>query len=196
MEAEMRSDFNQGTARFDRRSRYRGLLLLLLGFWIGGALVLGAVVAYNFGGMEELFQRNPQLAARAGFDISDVAAKKQSVLWVHSSELNRAFFEAWNRLQLVLGGLALLLAFRAASSRLVLGLLFCAWALVLYLTLAVNPEVVSLGRALDFVPREPPPAGLPAFQRLHGIYFGLQTLQWLCLILASGLLWRSAGRRG
>ena len=34
-------------------------LHFVLGVWLGGSVILGAVVAYNFGGMDELFLRNP-----------------------------------------------------------------------------------------------------------------------------------------
>jgi hypothetical protein len=179
-----------------RTDRLSGAMLVwLLGAWIGGSLVLGGIVAYNFAGLEALFDRNPALAAQAGFDVTDTAAKKSSLLWVHASELNRALFEYWNMAQLVLGLMAIGLAWRARSGWPVLALLALAWGLVVYLAWVINPEVVRLGRALDFVARVPPPPGLASFQRLHGTYFSLQLVQWLALLAASVLVLRRRSER-
>jgi len=91
------------------------LLYLVLGIWLGGSVSIAAVVSYNFAGFEDLFERNPALAAHAGFIPDDVDAEKASPLWVHSAELNRVFFEVWNRVQLALALIAVGLA--AASDR-------------------------------------------------------------------------------
>jgi hypothetical protein len=161
------------------------LLCLVLGMWLGGSLILGSVVAYNFAGVEDLFARNPRLADRAGFGVQDESAKKTSLLWVHASELNRVFFENWNRTQLVLGVLSIGLAIFASASRALLLLLTAAVALVAYTHFGVEPEILDLGRRLDFTPRLPPPPELTAFQRYHGLYFGLETLRLLLLAIAT-----------
>ena len=164
------------------------LLLLLLGIWLGGSAVLGAVVAYNFSGFEDLFTRNPQFQERAGFTLDDVNAKKSSLLWVHSSELNRVFFEVWNRTQLVIGALAVLLAVSSRAGRLPLALLAVATVLVGLTHLAFEPQIVELGRQLDFMPRDPPPPMLGEFQRFHGLYFATESLRIGLVILAAILL--------
>jgi hypothetical protein len=153
------------------------LLHFVLGVWLGGSLILGAVVAYNFSGIEDLFARNPKLEAQAGFAADDAAAKKTSLLWVNSTELNRVFFEAWNRTQLVLGGLAVLLAVGARARRLPVVLLTVATVLVAVTHWGLEPKIVELGRALDFTPRVPPPPVLDEFQRYHGAYFLAETLR-------------------
>jgi hypothetical protein len=163
------------------------LLLLALGIWLGGSLVLTGAVSYNFAGFEDLFARNPRLAQRAGFDPADTAAKKESLLWVHASELNRVFFSAWGRTQLVLGAIALGLAVAARTRRHTVALIALALALAALLHLWVEPQIVELGRQLDFVPRTPPPPQLDGFQRLHGIYSAGELLRLAALTLASVL---------
>jgi hypothetical protein len=171
------------------------LLHLVLGVWLGGSVILGAVVAYNFSGVDDLFARNPRLQEHAGFAPNDTDAKKSSLLWVHSSELNRVFFEVWNRTQLVLGGLAVLLAVLARVGRLPIVLLATATAMVGLIQLVLEPQIVELGRQLDFLPRHPPPPMLEDFQRHHGFYFAAESLRFGLVCLAALMLVVSAMRR-
>jgi hypothetical protein len=170
------------------------LLHFVLGIWLGGSVIVSAVVSYNLAGFDDLFDRNPRLQERAGFTPDDAITKKSSLLWVHASELNRVFFEVWNRSQLVLGGLAVLLAVWARSGRLVVVLLILATVLVAILQMALQPQLVELGRQLDFAPRDPPPPGLDDFQRYHGLYFGAESLR-LGLVGLAALLSIARGMR-
>jgi hypothetical protein len=164
------------------------LLHFVLGVWLGGSLILGAVVAYNFSGIDDLFERNPRLQEPAGFSPGDVNAKKTSVLWVHSSELNRVFFEVWNRAQLVLGALSVGLALWSRGSRLAVVLLVVASALVAVTHWTLEPQIVELGRQLDFMPRDPPPPVLNEFQRYHGAYFMAESLRFGLVCVAALIL--------
>jgi hypothetical protein len=168
--------------------RARALLILVLGLWLGGSLVVGAVTSYNFAGFADLFERNPALAAQAGFDPADMESRKTSLLWVHASELNRVFFDYWNRTQLVLGALALVLGLLSRSGRLVPALLFLALLLVALVHFGIEPQVVELGRQLDFAPRTPAPPQVGPFQRLHGLYFGAELLRLALVALATAVL--------
>ncbi len=168
--------------------RTRSLLVLILGVWLGGSLIMGAVVSYNFAGFADLFERNPRLAEHAGFDPANSEDKKTSLLWVHASELNRVFFHAWNRTQIVLGGLALALALAARAGRLLVMVLALALALVAWIHFGIEPQVVDLGRQLDFLPRAPPPPMVEPFQRLHGLYFSAELLRLALVALAALLL--------
>jgi hypothetical protein len=168
-------------------SDLRAILILILGLWLGGSLVMGAVVSYNFAGFSDLFDRNPRLAEQAGFDPADTHAKKASVLWVQASELNRVFFEAWNRTQLLLGVLAIALAVWSRAGRPVLILLTLGVALLLWIHLRIEPQLVDLGRQLDFLPRMPPPPQAGAFQRLHGLYFGAELIRLSLVLLATAI---------
>ena len=162
-------------------------LQLVLGIWLGGSVVLGAVVAYNFSGFDDLFARNPRLQEHAGFAPEDTDAKKSSLLWVHSSELNRVFFEFWNRTQIGLGALALVLAALGRAGRLALALLAVATVLVAFIHWVFEPQIVELGRQLDFMPRNPRPPMLDEFQRIHGLYFATESLRF-GLVLSSAML--------
>lgn len=167
-------------------------LCLVLGAWLGGSLLVGGVVAYQLGGFEDLFARNPKLAERAGFTPHDEPAKKTSLLWVHASELNRVVIAKWNRAQLVLGAMAVVLAVVGGARRLTTALLVAVLALVAYLHFWAEPEILALGRQLDFVPRLPPPPELGRFQDQHRHYFGLEITRLLLLTLATLMVvWRA-----
>ncbi|WP_295383943.1 hypothetical protein [uncultured Thiodictyon sp.] len=143
------------------------VLAFVLGVWLGGSVLMTAVATYNFAGFADLFARNPALAQHAGFDLKDADAKKASLLWVHSAELNRVLFHYWNRTQIVLAALVLVLALRARASWPVIALLGLSLGLVVYVHLVLEPQMEELGRQLDFVSRTPPPPGLATFQQLH-----------------------------
>ncbi len=170
------------------RVKALSMLYLVFGAWLCGSILVGTAAGYNFAGFEDLFERNPRLAERAGFEPADIEAKKVSLLWVHSSELNRVLFESWNRTQLVLGVFAVALALASHARRIITGALFVAVALITYVQFFLAPELVELGRQLDFVPRNPPPAELAPFQRLHGRYFALEALRFALVALAALLL--------
>ena len=176
--------------------RIRALLILILGLWLGGSVVVGGVAAYNLAGLPDLLARNPALAEHAGFDPRDTAAKKGSLLWAHASELNRGLFQTWNRAQMWLGTGALLLALFLTRGEprthnparwLPAGLIAAALALVIALQLLVQPELISLGRALDLVPRNPAPPELAGFQRLHGWYNAAELLRLTLVAVAAAL---------
>ena len=170
------------------------LLAFVLGCWLGGSVLMMAVVSYNFAGFEDLFARNPQLAQQAGFDPRDTDAKKASLLWVHSAELNRVFFQAWNRTQIVLGALALGLAIAWRARWLPIALLALGLGLVLVTHLGLEPRIVDLGRQLDFLPRTPPPPMLEAFQQAHRDYFIADTARFILVLVACGLLFFTGPR--
>ncbi len=170
------------------RVKALSLLYLIFGAWLGGSVLVGTAAGYNFAGFEDLFQRNPRLAERAGFEPDHIEAKKVSLLWVHSSELNRVLFESWNRTQLVLGVLCIALALVSGARRIITAALILAVALIAYAQFFLAPELVELGRQLDFVPRNPPPPELTPFKQLHGRYFALEAVRFALVALAALLL--------
>ncbi len=47
------------------------------------------------------------------------------------------------------------------------------------LTIVITPWIVSLGRTIDFLPRNPPPPVMPQFWALHGSFTGLDGVKML-----------------
>jgi hypothetical protein len=57
----------------------------------------------------------------------------------------------------------------------------------LVLTLGITPLVTSVGRSIDFLPRNPPPPVMPRFWMLHGAFTSLDGIK---LLAGIGLLVR------
>jgi hypothetical protein len=54
---------------------------------------------------------------------------------------------------------------------------------------------VSLGRSLDFVPRDPAPPGMSRFWVLHAAYTSLEMLKLVIALLVAIALTRQSGER-
>jgi hypothetical protein len=59
--------------------------------------------------------------------------------------------------------------------------------IVLFLTALITPFILSVGRSIDFVPRDPPPDGLRTFGLLHATYTVLDGIELILGILVT--LW-------
>jgi len=154
--------------------------LVVLGAWIAGSICMSVVATENFYTIDRLLasRANPTFAAavdRLG------AAEARDLLRYLSSELNRLYFQLWNGAQIVLGALALWLIANPAKTAKwgVAAMLGIVALMLVYLT----PQIVTLGRSLDFVPRDPAPPGLSRFWVLHAAYTSLEMLK-----LAIGLV--------
>ena len=152
--------------------------LVVIGAWLMGSLCTSVVATQNFYTIDRLLAGSSN-----GHFTSAVAQLGQplarDLLRYLSSELNRLYFQMWNAAQLLFGALVLWLAARAGSgnplytgraARSVAAMLAIVVAMALWLT----PAIVSLGRSLDFVPREPAPPGMQRFWVLHAAYTSLE----------------------
>ncbi len=104
----------------------------------------------------------------------------RAVLRHVASEINRAYFWGYGLAQAVLGAALFLILWRERPrDSLGLGVVCTMLGLVLILTLVLTPMIVSLGRSIDFVPRNPPPPVMPRFWALHGAFTGLDGVKFL-----------------
>ena len=168
-------------------------LVLVLGIWLGASALLLWVVGSSFPGVEKAVQNNEKLAKKAKLKPGDAAARKISVPWVVTGELNRQYFAGWNIGQLILAGTALLCAARCRQRATFLVLCIAA-LIVLALSFWLAPELTVTGRSLDFVPRDPPPAQESRFMGLHRLYTGLELAKVVLLVLAVKLAGREEGK--
>jgi hypothetical protein len=88
---------------------------------------------------------------------------------------------------------ALGLAWRSGSGKLVVSLAALMLLIVLFLQLHVVPETIRLGRILDFLPREATPPEAAPFWRLHHTYTGLDMLKFLLGVASALALMRKGG---
>ena len=110
-----------------------------------------------------------------------------------ASEINRTYFRAYGWGQLVLGTLLLfVLAWKTPRDSTNAAIAAVMLFIVIILTLGVMPQIISLGRNIDFLPRNPPPPGYQRFWKLHMIFTGLDGTKLLggIVILVRLILFR------
>ena len=78
-----------------------------------------------------------------------------------------------------------------SSRRFFLSVLGISFAVVLMLVW-LTPAIVSLGRSLDFVSRDPPPPGMQRFWVLHAAYTSLEMIKLVVGIVVTAWVTRTA----
>lgn len=166
----------------------RTLMALLLGGWLIGTVVVGAVAAENFFMIDRLLN-SVESSRQFLNDAAQMPPGEARLMLRHlASELNRFYFQAWEWIELVLGGTLLVLAaLKLKSRKLVIG-----FAIMLGITLLMRfyltPGLVEVGRLLDFAAHTPPPPGLAYFGFLHATYSTLDLAKlligiWVAVVL-------------
>ena len=146
----------------------RKIMLLILGGWLAGTVLVGAMAAENFWIIDRLLQSpSPSLQ----HDVAQLPPGEARVMLRHlASELNRFWFEVWGWIELALAVALLAMAFRALPKPSVLISLGIMLAIAVAMAFYLTPQIIAVGRPLDFVPREPTPPSLAEFGRLHAAY--------------------------
>ena len=168
-------------------TRIQASAIAILGVWLGWTLFMWFLAGRSFRTVERVLESsNPQVAETA----RPLAPDKERELLRHlASEINRTIFRAYGWAQIVLGALLLILFIQQAPrDNFGLALAGIMLALVLVLTFVVTPQIISLGRSLDFVPRTPPPPEFKRFWMLHGAFTGLDGLKLLAGLVLLGRL--------
>ena len=122
----------------------------LLGGWIAGSLFMILVATQNFRSVDRL------LAAPAGAtaQIEKMGREEaRTFLRYQVSEQNRWYFETWEKIQLALG--MALLAATLRQDRISAALAAVMFALLLTQRFWITPEIVRIGRLIDFNPQAP-----------------------------------------
>jgi hypothetical protein len=158
--------------------------LCLLGAWLLGSLMLFVVAPTNFHLIDELLAGSNNARFHALVEQLGPATARELLRYL-ASELNRVFFLRWNVAQLLIGGLALWCCWQPPRERRTCRLTLAALLIVLLLLAVFTPLITSVGRSLDFVPREPAPAQLGRFQLLHVAYTALDLCKVACIALAT-----------
>ena len=161
---------------------------MLLGSWLFGTVLVGAVAAENFFMVDRLLDsvESPRQFLN---DAAQLPPGEARLILRHlASELNRFYFQAWEWIELVLGGTLLVLAtLKLKSRKLTIG-----FAIMLGITLLMRfyltPGLILVGRPLDFAPQNHPPPGLSYFGLLHATYSTLDLVKllvgiWVAVVL-------------
>ena len=168
-------------------ARTQAVAIAILSLWIGLTLAMWFVATRSFRTVDRVLnQAGPEFTKTV-----ELLGRDQTRLMLRylASEINRALFGAYGWAQILLGVLLVLLLWRQtprdtigfAASCVMLGL-------AVILTFLIQPWIVSIGRSIDFVPRQPAPPMMPRFWMLHGAFTGLDGVKCLAGL---GLLLRS-----
>jgi hypothetical protein len=140
-----------------------------MGIWLMGTISMALVATQNFWTIDRLLRVEPN--SKFVSDVEKLGHDEARELMRYlSSELNRLYFQYWNFAQLAVGIFALWLVVKQAEAVKAKWGIVAMLGIVLFLTLLITPRMVVVGRALDFVPRVPPPDGLRTFGLLHAAY--------------------------
>jgi len=158
--------------------RTQVLTVAILGAWIASTLCMWFAATRSFSTVESVLTRAEPQFLETTKPLGE--GPTRVVLRYMASEINRTLFRGYGALQIGLGAILLLLLWRQTPrSALDIGLVAAMLALSVILTLGITPQLVSLGRSIDFVPRNPPPPVMPRFWALHASFTGLDGVKLL-----------------
>jgi len=174
---------------------YRRFACFLLGAWLAAGLFMAMVATQNFRSVDRLLAKP---AAPAADQLSKLGAGGRALLRYQVSEQNRWFFETWEMLQIGLGILLLLvLLFGSNETNFTMLMALLMLLIVLVQRFALTPQIVALGRVIDYVPVDQPSAERSRFWLFHSTYSGLELVKWaLGFLLTARLLLRSKKKPG
>ena len=157
-------------------TRWQVLAVIILSAWLTSTLCMWFAATRSFATVDSVMkQPDPhfvQITQPLGVDSTRV------VLRYMASEINRTLFWGYGAVQIVLGTVLLLLLWRQKPrSELDIGVVTVMLVLAVILTLVITPMIISVGRSIDFLPRNPPPAAMPRFWALHGSFTGLDAVK-------------------
>jgi len=152
--------------------------IAILGAWLGWTVFMWFAATRSFRTVDRVLRKPDPEFEQAVQPLTH--EQTRSVLRYLASEINRTFFRFYGWIQVLTGLLLAALLWRH-SPRNTVGLVLVSVMLflALILTLIIQPQIVSLGRSIDFVPRNPAPASMPRFWMLHGAFTGLDAVKFL-----------------
>ena len=143
--------------------------MFCMAIWLAGTLFVSIVATQNFYTIDRLLTDSPSGVFRHSADTMANPTARELLRYL-SSELNRLYFQYWNLAQLPLGIITLWLVSKLPGSKHATWEIVAMLGVVLFLMLVATPQILSVGRSLDFVPEDPIPPGMRAFALWHTTY--------------------------
>lgn len=164
----------------------RRLIALLLGFWLAGLLMVAYVASLSFRTVDVVMENPPHEASKW---MESLGKDRSRLLLRHGgSEVNRSLFETWGNADVALCGLLLITIVMNKSGKPLMILAAVLLLAGLASTFLLTPQVVAVGRLLDFRPPIPVPPEKAQFGALHGMYSGLAVVRILIALGMSAIL--------
>jgi hypothetical protein len=173
---------------------FRRLACFLLGSWLTGGLFMATVATQNFRSVDRLLAK-PAAPARQQVDTLGRDSARM-LLRYQVAEQNRLYFETWGLVETVIGFMLLMvLLFGSAETNFTLLLALLMLLIAVVQRFVLTPEIVILGRVIDFVPATQPSPERSHFWVLHAAYSSIEVLKWgLGVALTARLLFRRRRR--
>jgi hypothetical protein len=159
-------------------ARSQGVAISILSLWIGLTLAMWFVATRSFRTVDRVLSQPRPEFTRV---VEPLRPDQNRVMLRYlASEINRTLFGAYGWAQILLGALLVLLLWRQTPhDTLGLAVSWVMFGLAVVLTFFIQPWIVSIGRSIDFVPRQPAPPLMPRFWMLHGAFTGLDGVKCL-----------------
>jgi hypothetical protein len=169
---------------------FRRLACFLLGGWLTGGLFMATVATQNFRSVDRLLAEPAAPALQQVDKLGRDSAR--TLLRYQVAEQNRFYFETWGIVETVIGfGLLLILLFGSTETNFTLLLALLMVLIAVIQRCVLTPEIVILGRVIDFVPATQPSPERSHFWMMHATYSSIEVLKWaLGCVLTARLLFR------
>ena len=143
--------------------------MFCMAVWLSGTVFSAVVATQNFYTIDRLLKESENEVFNTAVRSMENPSARDMLRYL-SSELNRLYFQYWSIVQLPVGILALWLVRPLPVSQAATWAIAAMLLASLFLMAIVTPQIVSIGRALDFVPRDPSPPQMGTFGLLHAAY--------------------------
>jgi len=173
---------------------FRRLACFLLGAWLAGGLFMAMVATQNFHSVDRLLAKPAPAAAEQLGKLRPEAARM--LLRYQVGEQNRWYFETWGIAEVAIGAaLLLILLFGSTENHFTLLLALLMLLIAVVQRSVLTPQIVALGRVIDFVPAGQPSADRSGFWMMHTAFSGMEVLKWaLGFFLVARMLFRRKRR--
>ena len=159
-------------------------------------LFMGWVATHNLGSVDVVLKQADRQLQR---EIKDIGYDRvRALLRYEAAELNRFYFYYWEWVQLVLALIATVILLDATGGNR-LTMIFMAGIILILLVqhFLINPEMMELGRGLDFAAGDQMLDERRAFRTFHTYYASMELIKIVLVGLTSArmLLHGSSGKR-
>jgi len=155
--------------------KIRNFACWLLGAWMAGSLFMIMVATQNFASVDRLLAA----PAAAGPRIEQMGrTEARTFLRYQVSEQNRFYFETWEKIQLAMGVVLLAALWTNLPDRRIFVIVAAAmFTLLLLERFYLTPEIVRIGRLIDFVPQAVSSPERDTFWKFHNNYSAAELLK-------------------
>ena len=172
----------------------RRLACFFLGMWLAGSLFMAWVATQNFRQVDRLLSRaDPAATLR----LKPLGENARPILRYQASEQNRWYFQKWETIQIIYGAVFFfVMLFGSRENKFVLLGVLVMVVLVMVQKFLLTPEVIALGRLIDFVPANQQSPERSRFWVVHTAYTGVELGKWVVALFLTAQMVFSRQRSG